>query len=73
MENIVKFETISQYNDFNNAETLHPLISVIDFSKAHERADILPVEANKKTTNELLEDWELCAKREMPKSIEPLE
>ena len=37
MENIVKFETISQYNDFNNAETLHPLISVIDFSKAHER------------------------------------
>lgn len=23
--------------------------------------------------DELLEDWELCAKREMPKSIEPLE
>ena len=38
MGNIVKFETISQYNDFNNAETLHPLISVIDFSKAHERS-----------------------------------
>ena len=38
MENIVRFETITQYNDFNNAETLHPLISVIDFSKAHERS-----------------------------------
>ena len=23
--------------------------------------------------DELLEDWELCAKREMPKSIQPLE
>jgi hypothetical protein len=23
--------------------------------------------------DELLEDWELCAKKEMPKSIEPLE
>lgn len=38
MENTVTFETISQYNEFNNTETLHPLISVIDFSKAHERS-----------------------------------
>ncbi|WP_088655496.1 helix-turn-helix domain-containing protein [Geofilum rhodophaeum] len=31
------FETISDYNDFNNHETLHPLVSVIDFSKAEVR------------------------------------
>lgn len=37
MEEIVKFETVSQYNTFNNHETLHPLVSVIDFSKASPR------------------------------------
>ncbi|WOK04313.1 helix-turn-helix transcriptional regulator [Imperialibacter roseus] len=37
MEEIAKFETISQYNAFNNHETLHPLVSVIDFSKASPR------------------------------------
>jgi len=37
MENIRKFDTISQYNDFNNHETLHPLVSVVDFSKASPR------------------------------------
>lgn len=37
MEEILKFETISQYNTFNNHETLHPLVSVIDFSKAAPR------------------------------------
>ena len=37
MEDILKFETISQYNAFNNHETLHPLVSVIDFSKASPR------------------------------------
>jgi len=37
MEEILKFETISQYNAFNNHETLHPLVSVIDYSKAHPR------------------------------------
>jgi len=37
MEEILKFETVSQYNIFNNHETLHPLVSVIDFSKAHPR------------------------------------
>lgn len=37
MEDILKFETVSQYNAFNNHETLHPLVSVIDFSKASPR------------------------------------
>lgn len=34
---MINFETISDYNDFNNHETLHPLVSVIDFSKAKIR------------------------------------
>src|SRR6056297_2322129 len=34
---MITFETISDYNDFNNHETLHPLVSVIDFSKAEVR------------------------------------
>ena len=38
MNKVVKFNTISEYNAFNNNETLHPLISVIDFSKADERS-----------------------------------
>jgi AraC family transcriptional activator of pobA len=37
MEEILKFDTVSQYNAFNNHETLHPLVSVIDFSKAKPR------------------------------------
>ncbi|MDR6843432.1 helix-turn-helix domain-containing protein [Flavobacterium granuli] len=37
MEQAFNFETISEYNAFNNHETLHPLVSVIDFSKAKER------------------------------------
>ncbi|MDX2249248.1 MAG: helix-turn-helix transcriptional regulator [Bacteroidia bacterium] len=37
MEDILRFDTISQYNLFNNHETLHPLVSVIDFSKAAPR------------------------------------
>lgn len=37
MEEILKFDTISQYNTFNNHETLHPLVTVIDFSKAAPR------------------------------------
>jgi AraC family transcriptional regulator, transcriptional activator of pobA len=37
MEEILKFDTVSQYNVFNNQETLHPLVSVIDFSKAAPR------------------------------------
>ena len=38
MNKVVKFNTVSEYNAFNNSETLHPLISVIDFSKADERS-----------------------------------
>ncbi len=37
MDNMRRFETISDYNVFNNNETLHPLISVVDFSKAAPR------------------------------------
>ena len=37
MEELNRFETIAQYNTFNNAETLHPLVSVVDYSKAGPR------------------------------------
>lgn len=37
MEDMRRFETIAQYNAFNNNETLHPLISVVDLSKADPR------------------------------------
>jgi AraC-like DNA-binding protein len=37
MDNIRRFETISDYNTFNNNETLHPLVSVVDLSKASPR------------------------------------
>ena len=37
MEKEYNFKTISEYNSFNNHETLHPLVSVIDFSKANKR------------------------------------
>ncbi len=37
MDNLRRFETINDYNAFNNNETLHPLVSVIDFSKASPR------------------------------------
>ncbi len=38
MEQLYSFDTISEYNAFNNYETLHPLVSIIDFSKAHPRS-----------------------------------
>jgi len=38
MEKEYNFKSISEYNDFNNHETHHPLVSVIDFSKAEERS-----------------------------------
>jgi AraC-like DNA-binding protein len=38
MDNIKRFETISDYNAFNNNETLHPLVSVVDLSKANPRS-----------------------------------
>ena len=37
MENLRRFETISDYNTFNNNETFHPLVSVVDLSKASPR------------------------------------
>lgn len=37
MENMRRFETITEYNAFNNNETLHPLVSVVDLSKATPR------------------------------------
>lgn len=37
MDSLLRFETISDYNAFNNNETLHPLVSIIDFSKAKPR------------------------------------
>ena len=37
MENFINFETISQYCAFNKNETMHPLINVVDLSKASKR------------------------------------
>jgi len=37
MNNMIRFESISDYNAFNNNETLHPLVSVVDMSKADPR------------------------------------
>ena len=37
MNTMRRFETINDYNVFNNNETLHPLVSIIDLSKASPR------------------------------------
>ncbi|EKF54142.1 transcriptional regulator, arac family protein [Galbibacter marinus] len=37
MEDIITFNTIKQYCDFNNNEALHPLAGIIDLSKAEPR------------------------------------
>jgi len=37
MDNLRRFETINDYNIFNNNETLHPQVSVVDLSKADPR------------------------------------
>ncbi len=37
MAGIFRFDTVNEYNQLNNQETLHPLVSVIDFSKASPR------------------------------------
>lgn len=37
MEEILKFDSVGQYNVFNRNETLHPLVSVVDLSKAAPR------------------------------------
>lgn len=38
METVYKFDSVQEYNILNNHETLHPLVSVIDFSKAKRRS-----------------------------------
>lgn len=38
MDNMRRFETINDYNVFNNNETLHPLVSMVDLSKATPRS-----------------------------------
>ena len=37
MDTIKRFETVTDYNAFNNNETLHPLVSVVNLSKASPR------------------------------------
>ena len=37
MDDLRRFETINDYNVFNNNETRHPLVSVVDLSKADPR------------------------------------
>jgi len=37
MDTIRRFETINEYNAFNKNETLHPLVSIVDLSKADPR------------------------------------
>ncbi len=37
MDKMLRFNTISEYNAFNNNATKHPLVSVVDFSKALPR------------------------------------
>src|SRR5579863_7035340 len=37
MDSLKRFETVGDYNAFNNNETLHPLVSVVDLSKASPR------------------------------------
>ncbi|QEM12270.1 helix-turn-helix domain-containing protein [Mucilaginibacter rubeus] len=37
MDSMRRFNTISEYNAFNNNETKHPLVSVVDLSKADPR------------------------------------
>jgi AraC family transcriptional activator of pobA len=37
MEKVINFDTIGQYSAFNNNETLHPLVNILDLSKANAR------------------------------------
>jgi AraC-like DNA-binding protein len=37
MENIIRVDTIGQFNAHNNNETLHPLVNIVDLSKADKR------------------------------------
>ena len=51
MEKVYKFDTVAEYNALNDQETLHPLVSVIDFSKSKPWAwpagkNIEPIKVN---------------------------
>lgn len=37
MKQTYNFDTVKAYNDFNQHETLHPLVSVIDYTRANQR------------------------------------
>lgn len=37
MDNMLQFNTVNDYNVFNNNPTLHPLVSILDISKADPR------------------------------------
>ena len=37
MEDLIRFDSVNQYNAFNQQETLHPLVTVIDMSTASPR------------------------------------
>lgn len=37
MESIIRVDTIGQFNVLNNNETLHPLVNIVDMSKADKR------------------------------------
>lgn len=37
MEKMITFETVAQYSHYNNNPVLHPLVNVLDLSKAHPR------------------------------------
>ncbi|WP_158799085.1 AraC family transcriptional regulator [Pedobacter sp. L105] len=37
MENVIRIDTVGQFNAANNNETLHPLVNVVDLSKADKR------------------------------------
>ncbi|MEP6556342.1 MAG: helix-turn-helix transcriptional regulator [Ferruginibacter sp.] len=38
MQRVINFKTVHDYNSFNNNETLHPLVSIVDLSKAAPRS-----------------------------------
>lgn len=40
MKKIVRIDTIDEFNKANNMETLHPLISIVDFSKVKSNIDV---------------------------------
>ncbi len=37
MQEVINFDSVAKYNAFNNNETRHPLVSIVDFSKADTR------------------------------------